>query len=258
MSSCEPSCASHASSVTRSRQLLHFKIDGSQFLHYAAKGNSKRLGRGWTHFILDGFKSVWSTCAIITTDNYLTQSKKLKQGTVYWTGWGKCTQPGCINVRLTVNAKPNEGALTNVAAEITGVCTHIQVSDYLSRSNCRPLTGDLRTETGKRIVDCFSSPREEHLAAVSQMSPDECAGGNTTRCFNPAVLRQAAYEYRRNRNLHENWFYDLELYHRAWVAAMPGELICGYIQQIGLYPFNVSLFTRRTVETFVNATKHME
>jgi len=67
------------------------------------------------------------------------------------------------------------------------------------------------------------------------------------------VLCQAAYERRMAERLHPNAVTELDIARVCWQSSVMGQNVPGYIQQLGVHPFQVVFYTEQQVSIYVNA-----
>ena len=179
-------------------------------------------------------------------------------------------------IRLSGSADPNVASATasgfgcsfktsqlstsmyvRVDVEVTEVCQHVDDGDkvVVERPNRQQLRSDQRAESAELLTSTQQSETEVHYRRLGEMSEAECIAGNTTTCQTPAVLRQAAYEHRRCKYLYEHVQMELDIAWECWEASTPGVHITGYIQQLGIFPFNVLFYTERQVTAYVAQCK---
>jgi len=144
---------------------------------------------------------------------------------------------------------------------VTGQCAHLkntadeQEEVEVDMPNRRQLTGQQRRRTAAQLETTRTSATEMHFQRLSQMSDDELRAGNETACQTPPVFRQAAYERRMAERLHPNAVTELEIARECWQSSITGRHINGYIQQLGVYPFNVIFYTEQQLQIYVNACR---
>jgi len=57
------------------------------------------------------------------------------------------------------------------------------------------------------------------------------------------------------KRLHPNAVTELEIARECWQSSMTGKHISGYIQQLGVYPFNVIFYTEQQLQIYVNTCR---
>ena len=78
---------------------------------------------------------------------------------------------------------------------------------------------------------------------------------NVTAAQTPAVLRQTAYECSQAEGIHEDVTMELEVARQCWKTSIPGSHVDGFIQQLGLYPFDVVFYTEQQILAYVRQCK---
>ena len=118
----------------------------------------------------------------------------------------------------------------------------------------------MRGERRKAFVEWLSEtgqqPTEVYYKLLAQMTTQETAAGNLTRSQIPKVLKQAVWE--QHRHVHESIFQELQYLSEAFNLTHKGEFVDGYIQDIGVVPFRLSLYLQEQVDAFIADCKEEE
>ena len=157
-------------------------------------------------------------------------------------------------MKFFVKDAPRDDSPVTINVEVTGTCVHRE-GRQLPVANRRQLRGKARKNTVQQMLQEKLPPKELYVRKLASMSEDECAAGNTTKCHNASVLKQALHESRLTEQWHGDPIYELEIQREAWEITIRGTHVNGYIQSIGLFPFHVVLFLERQVRHFVRTAK---
>lgn len=162
---------------------------------------------------------------------------------------------------MYIRSKPTGDEDVPIEVNVVGKCTHAAANgnDEATVNHLLPNRRKLRGAERKEITDTLhnrgKSATEVHYEILGRMNKEECVAGNTTACQTPQILRQAAYESRKQYNLHDDVVTELEVQRVTLVAALPGRKLSGYIKNVAYYPFCVAMYCERQIEAYIRFCK---
>lgn len=86
------------------------------------------------------------------------------------------------------------------------------------------------------------------------MSDAEINAGNVTHCQYTSVLKQALLcENRSKGTLSKDNVQEMIIQKECWDVALPGKIVPGYIQCLGVYPFYVTFYLEGQIQMYVES-----
>ena len=252
--------ASQTAEPDAARQ-FSFNLSADEFTSMKGTGFARGLTGDWYDVMYEHFHKVVPTCALAFNYNHCRRQQSRKQSSPFWVGKADCRTGNCITVVMSIAAEPQVYSAVQVSVVVHGTCTHkpdTNAEVTVERPNRRWLSGRKRTATGEQLASSPLSSSETHYRRLADMTEPELTAGNMTTCQTPPVLRQAAYESRRSTQLHENPVFELEIARECWQAAISGNHVVGYVQQLGFEPFHVVFYTEQQLDAYIQQCKSRE
>ena len=213
---------------------------------------------GWRDYFYAALSKVWPYCAVVWQNNYFL--KKEPSGRRNWKAHGRCRVPDCVDAYIEGDMSLQSDSHTRLAITITGQCKHLQGKQQGEEvpvmRNRLQLRGERRKAFAEWLSETGQQPTEVYYKLLAQMTTEETAAGNLTRSQTPKVLKQAVWE--QHRHVHESIFQELQYLSEAFNLTHKGEFVDGYIQDIGVVPFRLSLYVQEQVDAFIADCKEEE
>ena len=198
----------------------------------------RRFGNGWTTILSEKFSHVNPACVLVFKGNRIKQCGSRKRRSYFWHGKACCKFDGCVTYTFYLKKEPvNGNADIEIKVKASGTIKHPQNSLH-----ARKLTGANRVAVGKDADK--DGAAEIYFQKLGEMNETSYQAGNMTFCQSRQVLKKAAYDYRKSKDMHQNNLVECMFAMEDFeIEDNTSEHIKGYIQEIHANPFKIIMYS---------------
>lgn len=215
---------------------------------YKGKGRPvRRLDKNWTSMFAEEVNSVHSGCVLAFKSHRVKAGGSRKISGPFLVASAICKGINCHgNFLFIIDEEPADNVDVNIRCEVSGSIQHEE-----NEVNRRHISGKRREETAEEILK--SSTCNVFNANIVNCDKQQLEHGNYTNVPNLTVMRKIIAEHVKKETLHNNIFAELQLLKETFETENEP-----YIQEIGLDPFYLMLYSKKQISVLRNLSSKNE